>query len=46
MQRLCALGASALAAAALIAPPAAASPPPDPISIDAHSPSILLCQNP
>lgn len=46
MRRLCALGVSALAAAALIAPPAAASPPPDPISIDAHSPSIFLCQNP
>lgn len=35
-----------LATAVLAALPAGASPPPDPISIDAHSPSILLCQNP
>lgn len=35
-----------LVAATLAVAPAAASPPPDPISIDAHSPSILLCQNP
>lgn len=32
------------AVAALVAAPAVASPPPDPISIDAHSPSIFLCQ--
>ena len=32
------------AVAALVATPALASPVPDPISIDAHSPSIFLCQ--
>lgn len=30
----------------LLAAPAAADPPPDPISIDAHSPSIFLCAGP
>lgn len=32
-----------LLAVTLLAAPAAADPPPDPISIDAHSPSIFLC---